>query len=141
MVDAIPRALAAFQRGEIKHTGAMIHYVIEAVDMGRPLIQREIEILQSDTLETLEERIHGVEHQIIVEGARIAMEAIRAGPEAFDPYRKRERAKEQADGWARSRKDTDAPDAAQAASGAPVEVVRESDGKRESEAAPLQVVD
>ncbi|KAI9028672.1 formyl transferase [Hyaloraphidium curvatum] len=66
---AIERAFEAFQKGEIKRTGVMVHRVIAEVDRGEVVLKREVPILDSDTLETLEERIHSVEHQIIVEGA------------------------------------------------------------------------
>jgi len=44
------------------------------VDKGEPLLVREVEIKEEDTLQDLEERIHKVEHIAIVEGARIALE-------------------------------------------------------------------
>lgn len=71
---AIPRAFDAFQRGEISKTGVMVHRVVAEVDAGEPLCVREIEILKGDTLETLEERMHAVEHGIIVEGTRKVLE-------------------------------------------------------------------
>ncbi|MDD4160086.1 MAG: phosphoribosylglycinamide formyltransferase [Synergistaceae bacterium] len=49
------------------HTGVTVHIVDEEVDHGRILAQEEIEILPDDTLETLEERIHRVEHRIYKE--------------------------------------------------------------------------
>lgn len=72
--NAIQRAYAAFKKGEIKHTGIMIHRVITEVDKGQPLLVREVEIKEEDTLQDLEDRIHQVEHIAIVEGARIALE-------------------------------------------------------------------
>lgn len=65
---AIDRALEAFQKGEVKHTGAMVHYVIKEVDRGQPIVVREVEILPEDDLAALEQRIHSVEHDILVEG-------------------------------------------------------------------------
>lgn len=64
---AIERAFEAFQRGEIKHTGVMVHRVIKEVDRGEPIIVREIEILPGDDLAALEARIHSIEHEILVE--------------------------------------------------------------------------
>lgn len=64
---AIERALEAFQRGEVKNTGVMVHEVIKEVDRGQPIIVREVEILPTDDLAKLEERIHGVEHDILVD--------------------------------------------------------------------------
>ena len=73
---AIGRAYEAFQRGEIVQTGVMVHYVMKDVDMGEPIVVREVEMNQGETEFELEERIHKVEWSIIVEGARRAVERI-----------------------------------------------------------------
>ncbi|KAI9637120.1 phosphoribosylglycinamide formyltransferase [Dioszegia hungarica] len=73
--NAIGRAYEAFGKGEVKGTGAMVHRVVKEVDRGEPLVVREVEIKKGETLEELETRIHEVEHEIIVEGARIALDA------------------------------------------------------------------
>jgi phosphoribosylglycinamide formyltransferase 1 len=65
---AIQRAFEAFKSGQIDHTGVMVHLVPdENIDSGPVLNQQEVKILPEDTLETLEERIHGVEHQLLVD--------------------------------------------------------------------------
>lgn len=65
---AIERALQAFQRGEIAHTGVMVHLVPdEGVDSGPVLAQAVVPILADDTLEALEARIHRQEHELLVE--------------------------------------------------------------------------
>lgn len=56
--NAIGRAFEAYQKGEIKHTGVMVHRVVVEVDRGEPLVVRDVEIKPDDTLETLEARIH-----------------------------------------------------------------------------------
>ena len=76
--DAIQRAYADFQEGKIKRTGIMIHYVISEVDMGEPIVTKEVGMKQGESLEQLEERIHAMEHGLIVEGTRIALEKLRA---------------------------------------------------------------
>ena len=58
--QAIERAYEAFQKGEITKTGVMVHRVIKEVDRGEPLVVREIEIKQGDTIKDLETRIHEV---------------------------------------------------------------------------------
>jgi phosphoribosylglycinamide formyltransferase len=65
---AIERAYEAFQKGEIKHSGAMVHRVVREVDRGEPIIVREVEIKEGEPIETFEERLHRVEWEIIVEG-------------------------------------------------------------------------
>ncbi len=64
---AIERAFDAFQRGEISHTGVMVHLVPdEGVDSGPVLTQEIVPIEKDDTLESLETRIHQVEHRLLV---------------------------------------------------------------------------
>jgi phosphoribosylglycinamide formyltransferase len=71
--NAIERAWDAFQEGKIDKTGVMIHYVIEEVDEGEPIVVKEIDIQPGESLESLESRIHEVEHEAIVEGTNIAL--------------------------------------------------------------------
>lgn len=67
----IADAFAAYQRGEIEHTGVMVHLVPdEAVDAGPVVAQEAVPILPDDTLESLETRIHTVEHRLLVSTLR-----------------------------------------------------------------------
>ena len=64
---AIKRAYEAYQRGEIEHTGIMVHLVPdEGVDNGPVLATEIIPINKDDTLESLEARVHQVEHVVLV---------------------------------------------------------------------------
>lgn len=64
---AIERAYQAYQRGEINHTGVMVHLVPdEGVDNGPVLATEIIPIYPSDTIESLESRIHSLEHKLLV---------------------------------------------------------------------------
>ena len=68
---AIERAFEAYQRGEIGHTGVMVHLVPdEGVDNGPVLATEIVPILSTDTLESLEARIHEVEHKLLVEAIK-----------------------------------------------------------------------
>jgi phosphoribosylglycinamide formyltransferase 1 len=68
---AIERAFEAYHAGQIDHTGVMVHLVPdEGVDSGPVLNQSTVPILPEDTLETLETRIHAVEHTLLVETLR-----------------------------------------------------------------------
>ena len=58
--DAIGRAYAAFQNGEITKTGVMVHRVVAEVDRGEPLVVREIEMVKGESKEELESKIHQV---------------------------------------------------------------------------------
>ncbi len=67
-VDAIERAHAAFQRGEIAHTGVMVHLVPdEGVDNGPVLGQAVVPIEAGDSVATLAARVHAAEHRLLVE--------------------------------------------------------------------------
>jgi formyltetrahydrofolate-dependent phosphoribosylglycinamide formyltransferase len=64
---AIERALEAHRQGQIANTGVMIHLVPDdGVDSGPVLAQESVPIFPNDTLETLETRIHQVEHRLLV---------------------------------------------------------------------------
>lgn len=64
---AIEEAFAAFQRGEIKQTGVMVHLVPdEQVDRGPVILTADVPIYKTDTLESLETRIHQTEHRTLV---------------------------------------------------------------------------
>ncbi|CAN5404230.1 phosphoribosylglycinamide formyltransferase [soil metagenome] len=64
---AIERALAAYQHGEVAHTGVMVHLVPDVgVDSGPVLAQEVVSIQPSDTLATLQARVHATEHRILV---------------------------------------------------------------------------
>lgn len=65
---AIEAAFAAFQRGEIKQTGCMVHLVPdEAVDAGPVIGTAEVPIYRTDTLEMLANRMHQAEHKLLVQ--------------------------------------------------------------------------
>lgn len=65
----IERAFEDFQNGKLKDnkTGIMVHNVIKEVDQGEPILTKEIECRQGETLAQLEERIHSHEHELIVQ--------------------------------------------------------------------------
>ena len=65
---AIERAYEAHRAGAIDHTGVMVHLVPdEGVDDGPVLAQAIVPIGSDDTLESLEARIHAVEHRLLVD--------------------------------------------------------------------------
>lgn len=64
---AIERAYEAHERGEIEHTGVMVHLVPdEGVDNGPVLAAEIVPMHQTDTLESLEARVHETEHTLLV---------------------------------------------------------------------------
>ena len=68
---AIESAYQAWQAGQIRYTGVMVHLVNdEGMDDGPLLNQRAVAIEKGETLEKLEEKVHAVEHGLLVETIR-----------------------------------------------------------------------
>ena len=53
----------AFQ-ARVKETGVTVHRVTNELDSGPIILQKRVKILKNDTLESLEKRIHAVEHKL-----------------------------------------------------------------------------
>jgi phosphoribosylglycinamide formyltransferase-1 len=86
LLPAFPGAHAireAFESGE-KVTGVTVHFANEVFDEGPIIAQEAVPIIEGDTLEALESRIHAVEHvlypsvlaaiaegRVVVEGRRV----------------------------------------------------------------------
>ena len=67
-LDSISRAWREAQQGQRDHTGVMIHLVPdEGVDNGPVLATAIVSIHPADSLESLTDRVHGVEHRLLVE--------------------------------------------------------------------------
>jgi phosphoribosylglycinamide formyltransferase-1 len=54
----------AFEHG-VKITGCTVHWVTAALDAGPIIDQKEVRIDEKDTLQTLERKVHIVEHQLL----------------------------------------------------------------------------
>jgi phosphoribosylglycinamide formyltransferase 1 len=75
---AIERAFAAYQRGEIDHTGVMVHRVPdEGVDNGPVLGQAEIYFLPHESPDQFEARVHQVEHELLINTLRSILEKMK----------------------------------------------------------------
>lgn len=75
--DAIARAFEALGRGEITHTGVMVHWVVPEVDAGPVIATAAVPIYPADTLAELETRIHETEHRLLVAALRTVCEVMR----------------------------------------------------------------
>ncbi len=73
MVNIHPSYLPAFKgahairdafEAKVKETGVTVHWVTVKVDAGQPILQKRVKISKQDTLDSLEKKIHRVEHQI-----------------------------------------------------------------------------
>ncbi|MFO7683716.1 MAG: phosphoribosylglycinamide formyltransferase [Chloroflexota bacterium] len=67
---AIERAYEAFQRGEITHSGCMVHVVVPEVDAGPVMGAAEVAFLPGEPLADFEARMHEAEHRLIVQAVR-----------------------------------------------------------------------
>ncbi|PKX98893.1 uncharacterized protein P174DRAFT_363226 [Aspergillus novofumigatus IBT 16806] len=78
--NAIERAHAAWLEGKIDKTGVMIHNVISEVDMGKPILVREIPFVKGvdEDLHTFEQKVHEIEWGVVIEGVQLAISEIRA---------------------------------------------------------------
>ena len=69
---AIERALEASQRVGLRRTGAMVHYVAdEGVDDGPVIASTEVLIHPDDSVESLSQRVHAAEHELIVRALQL----------------------------------------------------------------------
>ncbi|KAI0348659.1 phosphoribosylglycinamide formyltransferase [Trametopsis cervina] len=73
---AIERAYEAFQRGEIAHSGAMVHRVVREVDRGEPVIVQPVEIKPGEPIEAFEERLHQTEWGLIVKATAKVLDEV-----------------------------------------------------------------
>lgn len=62
-LNAVERAL---EEGRTE-TGVTVHYVTEEVDSGPVISQERVSIYPEDTVDSLLERVHSVEHRLLVE--------------------------------------------------------------------------
>ncbi len=87
--DAIERAFAGYsgarsqvvgieqkerEQGETLGSGVMVHWVPdEGVDVGPVIVQEQVLFVENDTLEGFEQRMHAVEHRLLVDGIAAAL--------------------------------------------------------------------
>jgi len=83
VVNVHPSLLPAFPGGDsiaeaiawgVKVTGVTVHLVDEEVDHGPILMQASLPVLPDDTPETLADRIHGLEHELLPRAVRALMQ-------------------------------------------------------------------
>lgn len=85
--NAIQRAHAAWLEGKIDKTGVMIHDVISEVDMGKPILVREIPFLkgQDEDLDAFERRVHAVEWGVVIEGVGLVVQELQGKKQNPNP--------------------------------------------------------
>ena len=63
----------ALEAGDSEH-GASVHFVTEGVDEGPIILQARIAVMENDTPETLQQRVHQIEHQLYPRAVRMICE-------------------------------------------------------------------
>jgi len=63
----------AFDYG-VKVTGVTVHFVDEKMDHGPIILEKAVEIQEDDTLESLEKKMHKIEHRLYPEAIRLFVE-------------------------------------------------------------------
>lgn len=63
----------AFEHG-VKITGVTVHFVSRELDSGPVIFQKSVKVQEKDTLESLEKKIHRVEHKLYPEAVRLFTE-------------------------------------------------------------------
>ncbi len=61
---------------EVRTTGVTVHGVVAVVDAGPILLQEKVTVRPDDTLESLEARIHKVEHRLYPEAVRLFLKTL-----------------------------------------------------------------
>lgn len=82
---AIERAFQAYGRGEIDHSGCMVHYAIPEVDAGQVIATATVAFRPGDTLESYATRMHAAEHRLIVQATDSWLKRHTAGTTAPGP--------------------------------------------------------
>jgi phosphoribosylglycinamide formyltransferase-1 len=94
VINLHPSLLPAFPGGSpiedtmdygARVTGVTVHYVDEGADTGPIILQEAVEIKYNDTVQSLRERIHEVEHRLLPR----AIELIATGRVSFDEENQR----------------------------------------------------
>lgn len=64
-LDSIARAFRDYQKGKLKYTGVTVHYIDAHLDHGPIIAQAKVPIKADDTEDSLEQRVHETEHQLL----------------------------------------------------------------------------
>lgn len=64
---------AVLERG-VKLTGVTVHFVDKGTDSGPIILQKTVPVLEDDTTDSLAERIHEVEHELLPEAVKMFCE-------------------------------------------------------------------
>ena len=79
---AIADALSA----KVSFTGVSVHFVDNQMDHGPIILQKQIKIKRPDSLESLEKRIHALEHQLYPQAIKLFMNGLTKGPKGYTDF-------------------------------------------------------
>lgn len=78
-LGAIARAFEAWQRGEVRSGGVMVHFVPdEGIDDGPVIAWEEVPFESGDSLASFEQRIHLAEHRLLVASIHTVLTELRS---------------------------------------------------------------
>jgi len=64
---------AVLEKG-VKLTGVTVHFVDEGTDTGEILLQEAVEVLENDTVDSLQQRVLKVEHRLLIKAIKMLCE-------------------------------------------------------------------
>ncbi|MFP4619504.1 MAG: phosphoribosylglycinamide formyltransferase, partial [Spirochaetaceae bacterium] len=76
------RVHEAVIKGRDGYSGCTVHYVTEGVDRGPVILQRAVAVLPEETAESLQEKVHLIEGETLVEAIRMVLEGEKREGEA-----------------------------------------------------------
>ncbi|MFH0986108.1 MAG: phosphoribosylglycinamide formyltransferase [Candidatus Omnitrophota bacterium] len=88
LINIHPALLPAFPGGhaikdawdaKVKETGVSVHFVDAGVDTGAVILQRKVPVLPTDTIESLEARIHEFEYEIYPQALNLVLSGKASG--------------------------------------------------------------
>ena len=63
----------AVMKNKEKKSGVTVHEVNEIYDDGKIILQKEVEILENDTVDSLENKVKALESSVIVEAFKLCL--------------------------------------------------------------------
>jgi len=75
-LHAIRRAWEAGRAGAIRETGVMVHHAVPEVDAGPVVAAEAVPLRPDEPLEALEQRVHAVEHRVLVRAVADTLAAL-----------------------------------------------------------------
>lgn len=85
---AVERAWEAARRGELDHTGVMVHFAVPEVDAGPTIATARVPLDPDEPLEGLLARVHAVEHRLLVDAVAEVCHRLTSSGASLMPQRR-----------------------------------------------------